>query len=329
MNICLTDHCGKSFIIQLKRNFDQEDFRNVLQKYFSNINMYRFIVQGHEIHIYNECSFDRQKYLFKNGINIIVTRRILGGGYVEMEILTGIILSDLEQELLKIPTVYNEDNPCQVCREHPTCFKLCCSRICQSCFISYFESSSFQLKCMICRRAVDLTSFFKSNDFIRSLESLDEIRELMKHIDCQICHCGLLAVNETLYAKQTCQQCKRTFCFFCNKDWNDELQNRHNDLYTCHLNCDYETKLTYELVPLQSNPSLMIPNRRFCPFCFTFGGYDEKCKYHTCISCARSFCFICLEEEDTCKNKYGSNYRHKCTDFKKQHFSDFPTIGKH
>ncbi|CAF3361874.1 unnamed protein product [Rotaria socialis] len=259
----------------------------------------------------------------------MVTRRMLGGGYVEMQILTGIILSDLEQQLLKIPTVYYEDKPCQVCREHPNCFQLCCSRICQSCFVSYFESSSFRLKCMICRRDIDPKLFFISNDFICSLESLDEIRDLMKCIDCQICHCGLLVVNETLYAKQTCQQCKRTFCFFCNKDWDDGLQKKHNDLYTCHVNCDYETRLSYELVPLQSNLSVMVPNRRFCPFCFTFGSYDDKCKYHMCPSCSRSFCFICLEEETLCKSKYGSNYQHKCTDFKKQHFDDFPTIAKH
>ncbi|CAF1170053.1 unnamed protein product [Didymodactylos carnosus] len=170
---------------------------------------------------------------------------------------------------------------------------------------------------MVCRNStrefLPYEQFFKTEDFIRSLYALDEVRDLMKHIDCQICHCGVLMVNETMYSKQKCEQCKRWFCFFCNKDWKEEEMK--NDQYTCHNHCVYETKLGYDLVPLVVNSQLRVPSRRCCPKCFTLGGYDAKCKYHQCSVCKHRFCFICLETEDQC-SKDPLDYMKKCKDVK-------------
>jgi hypothetical protein len=322
------NYLDRHYIGQLKENFNLNDLQQLVNCYFKNPSDYRFVISGKELDLFNTQSFARCQSLFRNGVSILVLKRIRGGGFVEIQILTNIILQDLEKALEQIPTTINEERPCEVCRDNTNCMKLCCNRICKVCFGDYFAHSTFKLRCMTCRQQVPYDRFFVSPDFVRSLESLTEVCELMKYIDCQICHCGSLAVNETLYAQQTCAICKRTFCFFCNKDWNEGSIRRKNDQFTCHASCDYATKLSYELVPLQVNKNVLIPNRRFCPFCFTLGSYDEKCKYHACPTCARSFCFICLEEEDICKTKYGSNYRHKCTDVKKQTYSDFPRIGK-
>ena len=325
----LFSYVGQNYLGQLQEIFNLNDLRQLISCYFTNPFNYRFVISGKELDLFTSASFIRYQSLFRNGVNILVLERIPGGGYVEIEILTNIILHDLEQALEQVPTTHDSERPCQVCCENENSMKLCCNRICKGCFGNYFAHSTFQLKCMTCHRKVPYDQFFRSSDFVRSLESLNEVCELMSNIDCQICRCGSLAVNETLYAQQTCLNCKRIFCFFCNKDWKEGLITRKNDQYNCGVSCDYATKLSYELVPLQCNGNVLVPNRRFCPFCFTFGSYDEKCKYHTCPKCSRSFCFICLEEEETCKTKYGSNYQHKCTDVKKQNYTHFPTIANH
>ncbi|CAF3745546.1 unnamed protein product [Rotaria socialis] len=320
---------NRNYLAHLPQNFNMNDLQQLIIRYFKNPFRHRFVISGKELGLLNNESFAHYQSLFHNGVNILVLERMLGGGYVEIEILTNIILYDLEQALQQIVTINDPDRPCQVCRESTHTMKLCCNRICKVCFGNYFAFSNFQLKCMTCHENLPYDRFFLTSDFIRCLESLTDIYELMRNIDCQICRCGSLVVNETLYSQQTCTYCQRTFCFFCNKDWNEGLLVRNNNQYYCNSNCDYITKLSYELVPLECNKNVLVPNRRFCPFCFALGSYDKKCKYHTCPVCLRSFCFICLEEEETCKTKYESNYQHKCTDVKKQNYSDFPTIIKH
>ena len=322
------NYLGRNYLTQLNENFNLNDLRRLITSQFKYPLHYRFVISGKELDLSSETSFTHCRSSFHNGVTIIVLQRILGGGFVEIEVLTNIILQDLEHALQQIPTINDPDRPCLICCDNENTMKLCCGRICKNCFGNYFAHSDFQLRCMTYCGKIPYDRLFISPAFIRSLESLTEIRELLKNIDCQICHCGSLVVNETLYAQQKCENCKRIFCFFCNKDWKDESIVCQNKLYSCGSTCDYTTKLSYELVPLQCNENVSVPNRRFCPSCFTFGSYDEKCKYHTCPACLHSFCFICLEEEETCKTKYGSNYQHKCTDVKKQNYTDFPRIAK-
>ncbi|CAF0891579.1 unnamed protein product [Adineta ricciae] len=327
INICF-HYLDQHFLGQLDEIFDFHDFHQLVLQHFNNPFDYRFTLANKELDLFSRQSFARYQSLLTNGIFILVLKRMSGGGFLEISVLTDIILQDLERAVQQIPTNNNEERPCQVCRENTSCMKLCCNRICKVCFGDYFAHSTFKLNCMTCRRQVPYGQFFISPEFVRALESLNEICGLMKYIDCQICHCGSLVVNETLYAQQTCGNCTREFWFFCNKDWTEGKIPRKNDRYTCHVSCDYETKLSYELIPLQYNKNVHVPNRRFCPSCFTLGSYDEKCKYHTCSTCQHSFCFICLEEEDTCKTKYNSNYQHQCTDVKKQTYENFPRIAK-
>ena len=175
-----------------------------------------------------------------------------------------------------------------------------------------------------CEAIVDYRTFFKTPEFLDRWSILCEITDLLKNIDCQICHCGAMLFNMTLFAKQQCNSCERWLCFFCNRTWNDKtMENRR---YTCTDDCEYQRRLEFELVPLNLAPEIMVPDRRCCPNCFIVGGYGNACKYHGCPYCRYQFCFICLETHDDCKKKYGSHAYGPCADVKKQDYSIFPRI---
>ncbi|CAF1138353.1 unnamed protein product [Adineta steineri] len=125
-------------------------------------------------------------------------------------------------------------------------------------------------------------------------------------------------------AKQQCSSCQRWLCFFCNRTWND--QTMKDLMYTCTSECEYQRRIQYDLVPLLHAPTIMVPDRRCCPNCFLSGGYGTACKYHSCPYCRHQFCFICLETEADCKEKYKSSAYAKCIDVQKQNYSMFPRI---
>ncbi len=154
---------------------------------------------------------------------------------------------------------------------------------------------------------------------------MDETTALARNIDFQICTCGVFAVNDTMYSKQQCSDCKRRLCFFCNEDWNDAKMK--NQKYTCGYNCKWENYLTYQLVPSGYNKDLKIPNRRVCPKCKICGAKDDRCKFHTCPSCGHSFCFICLKPEKG-QTVCPTAYDQPCTEIIKQDYTVFPRIGQ-
>jgi hypothetical protein len=325
LNVSFTNIVGKTIQAQLQDNFSIKDFRTLVAEKIDRaaIEHYRFVANNKDLCLEDEAEFLKRKHLIKNGVTIFLLRRMHGGGHVETSVLIDIIIEELPIEIAKLQMTVNE---CVVCLDDKPCLTLCCNTICAVCFPSYFKSNDLQLTCMVCRRETPYTKFFVSTDFIHSLESLTKIRELMKNIDCQICHCGALVVNETMFAQQTCQQCQRTFCFFCNKDWNNGLEKRRNDRYTCHVNCDYETKLNFDLIPYVQNKSILIPNSRCCPKCFNVGGYDGKCKYHQCVICKHTFCFLCLAPKIEC-DKSNDSIKRQCAEVRRQDFTIFPRIA--
>ena len=177
---------------------------------------------------------------------------------------------------------------------------------------------------MFCEGTVDYHTFFKTEDFIDRWSILCEISDLLKNIDCQICYCGTVLFNMTMFAKQQCSNCHRWLCFFCNRTWNG--QTMKNQMYTCTDDCEYERRLQYDLVPLFRVAKILIPDRRCCPNCFIVGGYGNACKYHSCPYCRYQFCFICLETDVDCKEKHHSSAFEPCTNVKKQDYSMFPRI---
>jgi hypothetical protein len=179
----------------------------------------------------------------------------------------------------------------------------------------------------LCSRVIDYQTFFKSPQFIDRWTILCDVTDLIKNIDCQICYCGALLFNMTMYAKQQCTSCQRWFCFFCNRNWNDECMK--NAKFTCtDDDCEYQRRLSFDLVPLERNKELMVPDRRCCPNCFIVGGYGVQCKYHGCPHCKHQFCFICLETENDCKRIYKVDCDHQCAPVKKQSYSMFPRINE-
>ncbi|CAF2098214.1 unnamed protein product [Rotaria magnacalcarata] len=325
INVAFTNIVGKTIQTQLPDNFTFDDFKNlVIDKIDSTaVEHYRFVANNKDLCLDSKDEFTKRKHLIKNGTTIFLLRRMNGGGYVETAILIDIIIQELPKEL---PKLRMHPAECVVCLDDKQCMKICCTVICMTCFPRYFKEHDLQVKCMICPQQIPYAQFFVSPDFIRSLDSLNKIRGLMKHIDCQICHCGSLLVNETLFAQQTCTHCQRTFCFFCNKDWKDGPEPRHNQRFTCGVNCDYEMKLNYDLIPYVQNKAINIPNSRICPKCFNVGGYDGKCKYHQCVVCKHTFCFLCLAPKVQCY-KEPSSIQQLCAEVKRQEFNMFPRIA--
>jgi len=325
INVAFTNIVGKTIQTQLPDNFTFDDFKQVVIDKIdpAAVEHYRFIANNKDLCLDNKDEFVKRKNLIKNGVTIFLLRRMNGGGYVEAAILIDIIMQELPKEL---PKLRMHPAECVVCLDEKPCMNICCSVICATCFPRYFTENDLQIKCMICPQKISYAQFFVSPDFIRSLQSLSEVRELMKNIDCQICHCGSLLVNETLYAQQKCHNCQRTFCFFCNKDWKDGPEIRRNERYTCGVNCDYDMKLNYELIPYAKNKAINIPNSRVCPKCFNVGGYDGKCKYHQCVACKHLFCFLCLASKEQCCKSPNSLVQ-LCAEVKRQDFTMFPRIA--
>lgn len=325
---------GRTIQTQIKENFSMADFRALAQQNFNDIDQYRFVIGPKQIDLKDERQFNAVKPNIVNGVTIFVLQRLAGGaaggdsGWMEIAKLINAIQYELPKEW---PQFRKSTAKCIGCLDNKQCVKLHCCYICEECFLSQYRVANYNLKCPQCNTKVTPNSVFNSSKFAHLLDKLVQSQDLLKNIDCQICTCGALLNNTTMYSQQQCNNCHRKLCFFCNKDW--DTKTMRNDQYTCHYNCDYETKITYDLTPCtEFDKNLMIPNRRCCPKCFYVGAFGERCKYHTCFACGYHFCFLCLNEHDECHRKYATSdnkngfYRIQCTPPQKQNYSMFPRL---
>jgi hypothetical protein len=326
---------GQIVQAQVQSNPSLAEFRKVIEmNVSSDVDEYRFIISSKQLDLVNSIRFDMQKHLIQNGVTIFVLQRMKGGSSIQdtqscMEVsnLIGRIQRKLPQELEKS---MRTNAICVACQETKKCTQLCCWPICSGCFITYYNTTNFNLKCTDCHKSVEPRRFFMSDTFLKLIECFHQSRKMLEYVNFQICRCGSLMSNDTMFSKQQCCACGRVLCFFCNKDWDSDTMS--NVEYTCHNNCDYETKITYELLPcLEFDPNLMIPSRRTCPKCFYTGAFGGRCKYHDCYSCGYSFCFICLESKDECQRKYNKTrnqdfHKVQCREIKQQTYSMFPRI---
>jgi hypothetical protein len=96
-----------------------------------------------------------------------------------------------------------------------------------------------------------------------------------------------------------------------------------NNKFTCHNNCDYENRITFEMVPINeiyATPIVkFVPNQRCCPKCFQLSAYDDKCQMHTCDDCDYTFCFICLRNQKACMDDESH-----CLPVRQQDYTIFP-----
>lgn len=325
----------------LPNNFTLNDFRNACSKVGDLIN-YRILIGDKQLCLENENIFNRQKNLINDGAEILLLPRAPGGTFIEICLLKEIILEELKTELIKLNRPMKQ---CSICTCEELCIPIHCINVCIDCFPNYLQETNFRLRCIQekedeelkrllqyrrapktypCGEEIDYRVLFKTTDFIDKWSVLCDVMELITNIDCQICYCGALLFNKTMYSKQQCTNCYRWLCFFCNKNWDD--RSMVNKLYTCeNTDCEYQRRLNYELVPLEGSGKTMIPNRRCCPKCFNVGGYGEKCKYHCCPHCKHKFCFICLKPEQECQPSFQRMNSEQCT-LANQNYSMFPRV---
>lgn len=317
-NIAFQLPMGTTIMTQIDDAFTLKDFTQIIANRIGpDYQRYRFVVHCKELNLANQHVFDSQKHLLMNGVTIYVLERMLGGNKINA------LIQRIEAELpIEIQNLRKDEAVCAVCDNHEPTIFLCHIHLCMNCLSHHFINQNYILKCLECSKVVEPQALFTSISFIKLLNELHHLQNRLNTIDCQDCVCGQILYNDTLYAKQHCKMCKRWLCFFCNKDWDDNTMK--NAQYTCHNNCYYETKLSFELFPCHYNKSLMVPNRRCCPRCLTLGAFGGHCKYHCCPTCRYKFCFTCLESDEDCQRKYKSNYRSLCTSPKSQDYSIFP-----
>lgn len=317
---------GSKHTVPLKDSYTIDDIKKVVKDKF-NIDLFRLIINGKELRDDEPEKFPEFKKTIKNGTTIYVCQRLIGGSgnMVDVDSHKATILVDLQDEVRKIPT-QSTNSECMICTEEKKCIKFCCSTIiCKECFPHNFVHADYKLKCLTCNKILPPQSVFVTPQFIQSLTQLDETIMMAKNIDFQICTCGALSINDTMYAKQKCGNCQRWFCFFCNENWDEQQKKMRNEKYTCKVNCFWETKITYNMVDFAYNKNMKIPSRRCCPKCLECGAYDQKCKYHTC-KCGHHFCFICLNLKADCERIYKSSYNKTCGNVAQQTFTIFPRL---
>ena len=191
LNITLQNNAGKSYTVMLNDNFDYKEFIKVLTDQLGSLDGYRFILDGVQLNVTDETTFNTQKQNIEDDKTIFVLDRLRGGGYLDTSTLIDIILSDLPNELSKIrKTKYQ----CSICMDNKPCLRICHGMLCDQCLTEYFKSKNLKLMCVICHAVVPNKTVFVTREFIKSLQAFEELKTLMTHIDCQICTCGALAI---------------------------------------------------------------------------------------------------------------------------------------
>ncbi|CAF0878697.1 unnamed protein product [Didymodactylos carnosus] len=323
INVHFSSLKGQKFNSVFEPGFGFDDIIRVVEEKLGG-DGYRLVVSGKE---FTKETFNQHKDQIKNLTTIYVCQNLKGGcDLIDIDTHKKTILTDLGDELRR-RIVLPELQECMICMRSRFCHKYCCTSLCKRCFCDNFVHSEYKLKCLKCDQNYPLDKCFKTQALILSLNQLEESLLMARNIDFQICTCGSFAINSTMYSQQQCQECQRWFCFFCNRDW-DSKPKMENTRFTCKSNCYWETKITYQLVPLTMNKNIEVPNRRVCPRCTQCGAYDNQCKYHTC-KCGHQFCFICLESKPECIRKYKSEYNRPCANVKKQDYTIFPRMATH
>ncbi|CAF3384252.1 unnamed protein product [Rotaria socialis] len=305
MNVIFESQIGEIKSGSLTSNFTRSEFMSLAQRLFGSINGMKFLIKGKQIKLENDNDFNRYKNYFSNDC-VIKTAKAMISGYPPLNQL----ISEISLEAAAAFSTVNKTSSnvqCSTCMESKLCIQFSCSEcsksniLCATCAYRNFKTNDLTFMCISCNKKVDYNRIFtNSQSFKRKYSTLQDMYDMCRNIDCQICRCGEFHVNETLFSKQSCSRCARWFCFFCNKTWDDTLMT--NNKYTCHNNCTYENATTYEEVPINHSTKIRetLPNRRTCPECKTLGCYGGASKMHTCLNCRHQFCFICLRPQSKC-----------------------------
>ncbi|EFA80073.1 hypothetical protein PPL_06895 [Heterostelium album PN500] len=281
-NIYFVENHGSTKCFQIAPRPSREEFRKLARKVLhdgENVDNLRFVVCSKQINLKDDKEYEKTRYLIKDGCNIFILYRLLGGGMIDPSVVLDILLNEFDANIKNCRDKVQTD--CEMCFSNELCAKVCCARVCDDHIKANFKHNNAKYKCFgnadnpTCTKLVELGEVvFKNKDFSAAVTQFRHTLEHISFINCQICRCGTFDINETLYSQQKCPICARDFCFFCNRDWNASTMK--NEQYYCSDGCNYKTLITYQLVPLAYDQNIKIPNRRCCPSCFTPGAYDEK-----------------------------------------------------
>ncbi|CAF1059602.1 unnamed protein product, partial [Adineta ricciae] len=155
INISFMVMKGQTIQVQIRSSPSLAEFRKVVEKNIStDVDDYRFIIESKQLDLFDSSRFNMQKSLIQNGVTIFVLQRMKGGSrsqntqsYMEVAKIIDEIKQYLPQELERS---MHRNAICVACQETKKCAQLCCWPICAECFITYYKSTNFNLKCTDC-----------------------------------------------------------------------------------------------------------------------------------------------------------------------------------
>ncbi|KAF9123360.1 hypothetical protein BGX30_001489, partial [Mortierella sp. GBA39] len=261
MQIFFLNLNGRSVCAQLVDAFTLKDFLDTAGKVLGHRSRdetlnFRYTVSTKPLNVMNEKEFDKQKDYITEGCNIFTLGRLLGG-WALSDTLQQIAEQQLQDELGKVATCSAE---CSICLDTAVdCIRACCTWVCREDLERWLRDKKFKVSCTVCSEAIKLKDIFKTPEYIATLRAMEDEEKLLRNMDCGRCHdCGALMLNETMFARQTCVQCCRVFCFFCNRNWNAAtMSDRQN---SCGKECLYETMISFRLIPFHYNANMKIPS---------------------------------------------------------------------
>ena len=203
INVTLKTLNGQTPKGVLADNFNRNDFRNLIERLLGKeaLTEWAFICKGKQLRIDDEIAFNVQKILITEGCTIQVTRRSKGGSYTPEHIFAEKFIGDVTRALSTMINTTNATCPICLATGRPclqfVCNKCSCNNVlCKDCFIAYLKISDLRYRCLSCRKSIEILAIFPNVPALRaSVDTLNEMAELKRNIDCQICRCGEAKVN--------------------------------------------------------------------------------------------------------------------------------------
>ena len=156
---------GKKSTVPILPPVTREKLKKILIELYGS-DQYRLVIKGQELSLDNEEEFQKRCELIQNGSMIYVLQRMKGGSkFADVDTQRAIILSELPNELEKVPTD-RSSRECSICLEETICYQVCCTNMCKICFIRSFVHCEYKFLCSVCNKLLNYQKFFTTPQFI-------------------------------------------------------------------------------------------------------------------------------------------------------------------
>jgi hypothetical protein len=195
---------GRSPAGVLSDNFTLQEFRGLIERLLGKeaLTEWSYLCKGKQLRMEDETLFNAQKKHITNGCTIQVTRRSKGGStYMPAHTFAEKFVADVNRAL---GTMTNSTNAtCPIClTSGRQCLQISCSScsnknvLCKDCFIAYLKISDLRYRCLFCHKNIGIMAIFPNVPELRvSVDTFNEMGEIKRNIDCQICRCGEAQVS--------------------------------------------------------------------------------------------------------------------------------------